>query len=63
VYSSPNITEVIKSRRKRLVGYVARMGDRNAYRVLVGRPEGKRSLGRRRLKWKNKIKMYLPEVG
>jgi len=43
VFSSPNIIEVMKSRRKRLVGDVARMGDkRSAYRVFVGRPDGKR---------------------
>jgi hypothetical protein len=64
MYSSPNIIEVIKPRRKRLVGHVARMGDRrSAYRVLVGRPDGKRSLGRLRLRWENEIKMYLPVVG
>jgi len=59
-----DIIEVIKSRRKGLVGHVARMGDSgNAYRVLVGRPDGKRSLGRHRLRWENKINMYLTEVG
>jgi len=63
VFSSPNIIEVMKSRRKRLVGDVARMGDkRSAYRVFVGRPDGKRSLGRRRIRWENKIAMYLPGV-
>ena len=46
-----------------MFGHVARMGDsRSAYRVLVGRPDGKRSLGRHRLRWKIEIKMYLEEV-
>ncbi|KAJ4429753.1 hypothetical protein ANN_21957 [Periplaneta americana] len=45
-------------------GHVARMGEsRNAYRVLVGRPEGKRPLGRPRRRWEDNIKMYLREVG
>ena len=49
LYSSPNIFRVIKSRRMRWAGYVARMGDRRgAHRVLVGKPEGKRPLGRLR---------------
>jgi hypothetical protein len=47
LYSSPNIIRVIKSRRMRWAGHVARMGEkRNAYRLLVGKPEGRRSLGR-----------------
>jgi hypothetical protein len=47
LYSSPNITRMIKSRRMRWAGHVARMWKtRNAYRILVGRPEGKRPLGR-----------------
>jgi hypothetical protein len=51
LYSSPNIVRVIKSRRIRWVGHVARMGKgRGVYRVLVGRPEGKRPLGRPRRK-------------
>jgi hypothetical protein len=51
LYSSPNIFRVIKSRRMRWVGHVARMGEgKDVYRVLVGRPEGKRSLGRPRRK-------------
>ncbi|KAJ4440144.1 hypothetical protein ANN_08282 [Periplaneta americana] len=54
----------IKSRRLRWAGHVARMGkSRNAYRVLVGRPEGKRSLGRPRRRWEDNIKMDLREVG
>jgi len=49
LYSSPNIVRVIKSRRMRWVGHVARMGeDRGMYRVLVGKPERKRPLGRAR---------------
>ena len=49
LYSSPNIVRVIKSRRMRWVGHVARMGEgRGVYRVLVGKPEGKRPLGRPR---------------
>jgi hypothetical protein len=50
LYSSPNIVRVIKSRRMRWTGHVARMGDgRGVYRLLVGRPEGRRPLGRPRL--------------
>jgi len=49
LYSSPNIVRVIKSRRMRWAGHVARMGEeRGVYRVLVGKPEGKRPLGRPR---------------
>jgi hypothetical protein len=57
LYSSPNIIRIIKSRRMRWAGHVARIGEkRNAYRILVGKPEGKRPLGRPRrggwtLKW------------
>ncbi|KAJ4444032.1 hypothetical protein ANN_05821 [Periplaneta americana] len=54
----------LKSRRLRWAGHVARMGEsRNAYRVLVGRPEGKRPLGRPRRRWEDNIKMDLREVG
>jgi hypothetical protein len=64
LYCSPNIVRVIKSRRMRWAGRVARMGDMSgAYRVLVGRPDGKRALGRRRSRWEDDIKMYLQEVG
>ncbi|KAJ4429544.1 hypothetical protein ANN_21713 [Periplaneta americana] len=64
LYSSPDIIRNIKSRRLRWAGYVARMGEsRNAYRVLVGRPEGKRPLGRPRRRWEDNIKMDLREVG
>ena len=52
LYSSPNIVRVIKSRRMRWAGYVARMGEgRGVYRVLVGKPEGKRPLGRPWRRW------------
>jgi hypothetical protein len=62
LYSSPNIVRVIKSRRMMWAGYVARMGEgRGVYRVLVGRPEGKRPLGRRRRRWEDNIKMDLRE--
>jgi hypothetical protein len=62
LYSSPNIVRVIKSSRMRWAGHVARMGEgRCVYRVLVGRPEGKRSLGRPRRRWEDNIKMDLRE--
>jgi hypothetical protein len=64
LYSSPNIVRVIKSRRMRWVGHVARKGEgRDVYRVLVGRPEGKRPLGNPRHKWEDNIKMDLREIG
>jgi hypothetical protein len=64
LYSSPNIVKVIKSRRMRWTWHVARMGEgRGAYRVLVGRPEGKRPLGRPRRRWDGNIKMDLREIG
>jgi hypothetical protein len=64
LYSSPNTVRVIKSRRIRWAGRVARMGEgRGAYRVLIGRPEGKRPLGRPRRKWEDNIKMDLGEIG
>jgi hypothetical protein len=56
--SSPNLIQVIESRRMRGVGYVASVGDRRgAHRVLVGRPDGKRPLGRPRLRLENNIKI------
>jgi hypothetical protein len=64
LYSSPNIVQVIKSRRMRWAGHVARMGEgRGVYPVLVGQPEGKRPLGRPRRRWEDNIKTYLQEVG
>jgi hypothetical protein len=64
LYSSPNIVEVIKSRRMRWAAHVARMGEgRGVYRVLVGRPEGKSPLGRPRRRWEDNIKLDLREIG
>jgi hypothetical protein len=60
LYSSPNIVMVIKSRRMRWAGHVAHMGEGGGvYRVLVGRPKGKRPLGRPRRRWEDNIKMDL----
>ena len=64
MYSLPNIVRVVKSRRMRWAGHVARMGERRGvHTVLVGKPEGKRPLGRPRLRWEDNIKMDLQEVG
>ena len=64
LYSSPNIIKNLKSRRLRLAGHVAHMEQsRNTYRVLVGKPESKRPLGRPRRSWEDNIKMDLREVG
>jgi hypothetical protein len=64
LYSSPCIIRMIKTERMRWAGHVARMGDkRNAYRILVGQPEGKRPLGRPRHKWVDNIKIDLGEIG
>jgi hypothetical protein len=64
LYSSPNIVMVIKSRRMRWAGHVARMGEgRGVYRILIGRPEGKRPLGRSRRRWEDNIEMDLREIG
>jgi hypothetical protein len=63
LYSSLNIVTVIKSRRMRWAGHVARMGEgRGVYRVLVGRPEFKRPLGRPRRRWEDNIKIDLRET-
>ena len=64
LYSSPNIVPVIKSRRMRWAGHVARTEEgRGVHKVLVGKPEGKRPLGRQRRRWEESIKMDLQEVG
>jgi hypothetical protein len=61
LYSSPSIIRIIKSRRMRLAGHVG--VKRNAYRILVGKPEGKRQLGRPRRRWVYNIKMDLTRDG
>ena len=64
LYPSPNIVRVIKSRRMRWAGYVARMGEkRRVYRVLVGKPEGRRPLGKPRRRCVDNIRMDIQEVG
>jgi hypothetical protein len=64
LYFSPNVVRVIKSRRMRWVGHVALMGEgRGVYKVLVGKPEGKRPLGRPRHTWEDNIKLELREIG
>jgi hypothetical protein len=64
LYSSPSIIRIIKSRRMRWAVHVARMGEkRNAYRLLVGKPEGTRPLGRPRRRWVGNIWMDLGAVG
>ena len=64
LYPSSNIVRVIKSRTMRWAGHVARMGEeRGVYRVLVGKQEGKRPLGKPRLRWVDNIRMDLLEVG
>jgi hypothetical protein len=64
LYSSPNIVRVIKPRRMRWAGHVARMGEgRGVYRVVVGKPEDKRPLGRPRRRWEDNIKLDLREIG
>jgi hypothetical protein len=63
LYSSPSVIRIIKSRR-RWAGHVARRGEkRNAYRLLVGKPEGRRPLGRPRCRWVDNIRMDLGDVG
>jgi len=64
LFSLPNTVRVVKSRRMRWAGHVARMGEtRGVHRVLVGKPEGKRLLGRPRRRWEDNIRMDLQEVG
>jgi hypothetical protein len=64
LYSSPSIIRIINSRRMRWAGHVARMREkRNVYRLLIGKPEGKRPLGRPRRRWIDNIKMDLLEKG
>ena len=64
LYCSPNIVRVIKWRRLRWAGHVARMGEgRGMHKVFVGKPEGKRPLGKPRRRWDDNIKMDLQEVG
>jgi hypothetical protein len=63
LYISPSIIRIIKSKRMRWAGHVARMGEkRNVYRLLVGKPEGKRPLGRSRCRWIDNIKMDLRDT-
>jgi hypothetical protein len=64
MYSSPSIIRKMKARRMRWTGHVARIGEkRNAYGLLVGKPEGRRPLGRPRRRWLDNIRMDLVEVG
>jgi hypothetical protein len=60
LYSSPDVIKQVKSRRVRWAGHVARMGEeRKVYKVLMGKPEGKRPLGRPRRRWEDGIRMDL----
>jgi hypothetical protein len=64
LYASPNIVRMIKSRRMRWAGNVARLGQgRGDYRVLIGRPESERPLGRPKRRWEDNIKLDLREIG
>jgi hypothetical protein len=64
LYSSPSIIRIMKSRRMRWAGHVARMGEkRNAYRLFVGKPNGKRQLGSPIRRWEDNIRMDLGEMG
>jgi hypothetical protein len=63
LYASPNVVRVIKTRRMRRTGHVARMEDtKYAWKVLIGKPEGKRPLGRHRRRWEDNIRMDLREI-
>jgi hypothetical protein len=63
LYSSPSIIRIMKARRMRWTGHVAQMGEkRNAHRLLVGKPEGRRPLGRPRPRWLDNIRMHLVNV-
>jgi hypothetical protein len=63
LYASPDVINVIKSRRMRWAGHVALMIEmRNTYRILIGKPEGKRPFGRHRSRWENNIRMDLREI-
>jgi hypothetical protein len=64
LYSSPSIIRIIKARRMRWAGHAARIGEkRNSYRLLLGKPEGRRPLGRPIHRWLDNIRMDLVEVG
>jgi hypothetical protein len=64
LYSSPNIILILRSRKMRWAGHMARIGvKRNVYRLLVGKPKGKRPLGRQRRRWMDNIKMDHLEIG
>jgi hypothetical protein len=64
LYSLPSIIRIIKARKMRWMGHVARMGEkRNVYRLLVRKPEGRRPVGRPRCRWLDNIRMDLVEVG
>jgi hypothetical protein len=63
LYSSPSIIRMTKSMKMRLAGHVARMGEKHAYRKFLGKPKGKRQLGRPRRRWVDNMKMDLREIG
>ena len=64
MYRSPNIVRVIKSRRLRWAGHLVRMEEGGSnFKILTGKPKGKRPLGRPRRSWEDNIRMYLEEIG